>query len=70
MPDLTDNNPESFNPVYARDRAAVVARAIVCIVKSVINDPETLLRIAETLRFEFADLERQVINENRANPES
>ena len=69
MPDLTDNNPESFNPVYARDRAAVVTCAILAIIREALNDPELRARIAHTLRFEFADLEGQVMNENRLNPE-
>jgi len=69
MPDLTNNNPESLNPVYARDRAAVVTCAIVAIIREALNDPELHARIAHTLRFEFADLERQVMNENRHDPE-
>ena len=44
-------------------------RAILTIIREALNDPELRARIAHTLRFEFADLEGQVMNENRLNPE-
>ena len=64
------NSSENRNHVYARDRASVVTCAIVAIVREAMNDPELHARIANTLRFEFADLERQVISENRISPET
>jgi hypothetical protein len=69
---VTENNddPQNVNQVYARDRAAVVTCAIVAIVREALNDPELRTRIGHTLRFEFADLERQVLHENRINPET
>ena len=59
------NHDHKVDQVYARDRAAVVACAVLAIVRDALTDPEVGARIAETLRFEFADLEREVINENR-----
>ena len=61
--------PETFNHVYARDRASVVACAILAILRDALDDPELRSRIAATLRFEFADLERQVLSENRPDGE-
>ena len=55
---------------YARDRAAVVATAILAVIKEWLSDPELHVRITETLRFEFSDLERQTLSENRPNPET
>ena len=62
-----DHDPK-VDQVYAHDRAAVVACAVLAIVRDALTDPELRTRIAETLRVEFADLERQVINENRPIP--
>ena len=64
------NSEESSNHVYARDRPTVVTCAIVATIREAMNDPALHARIAHTLRFEFADLERQVISENRINPET
>jgi hypothetical protein len=62
----TNKTPdEKFNHVYARDRAHVVTCAILAILRAALDDPELRGRIAATLRFEFADLERQVLSENR-----
>jgi hypothetical protein len=63
----TDNtSPETFNHVYARDRAAAVTCAVLAILRAALDDPELRSRIAATLRFEFADLEHQVLSENRS----
>jgi hypothetical protein len=65
-----NNDPsEKFNTVYARDRAAVVATAVLAIIKDALDDPELRARVAATLRFEFADLVREVFSENRPNGE-
>jgi hypothetical protein len=62
----TNNTPdEKFNYVYMRDRAAVVTSAILTILRAALDDPELRSRIATTLRFEFADLECQVLSENQ-----
>jgi hypothetical protein len=66
----TDNtSPETFNHIYARDSAAVVTCAILAILRAALDDAELRSRITATLRFEFADLERQVLSENRPNGE-
>ena len=52
---------------YARDRAAVVACAILAIVRDWVNEPELRTRIAAYLRQEFSDLQTQVISENRTD---
>ena len=62
------NNPlKSFNSAYARDRAAVVAAGIVCIVREAPNNREACARVAETLRFEFADIERQAFADRQSS---
>jgi hypothetical protein len=61
----TNHDPSNVNHVYARDRAAVVTCAILAILRDALNDPQLRSNIASTLRFEFADLERQVLSENR-----
>jgi len=48
---------------YARDRAAVVATAVLAVIKDWLDDPELHARITETLRFEFADIVRQVFDD-------
>lgn len=65
-----DNDPsKKFNIVYARDRAAVGAAAILSVIKDVLDDPELRARVAAILRSEFADLVREVFSENRPNGE-
>jgi hypothetical protein len=67
---VSTNNPDSQHAqVYACDRAAVVTSGILAIIRDALNDPELRTHIAETLRFEFSDLERQVLSENRISPE-
>ena len=70
MTETNNDHDPKVDQVYARDRATVVTCAIVAIIREAMNDPALHARIAHTLRFEFADLERQVISENRINPES
>jgi hypothetical protein len=64
MPDVTDN-PENFK--FARDRAAVVATAVVAIIHDWVREDELRLRIAAYLRQEFRDLVAQVFSENRTD---
>jgi hypothetical protein len=59
---MTETDIPTFS--YVRDRAAVVAVGIVCIVREAPNEREACARVAETLRFEFADIEREA-SENR-----
>ena len=63
MTKITSTSGE-INHVYARDRATVVATAILAVVKDWLDDPELRGRLAESLRFEFADIMREVF-ENR-----
>ena len=52
---------------YARDHAAVVATAVIAMVRDWVDEPELRTRIAAYLRQEFSDLQAQVINENRSD---
>jgi hypothetical protein len=60
-------SPDTFNHVYARDRAAVVAVGIICIVREAPDDREACARVAEVLRFEFADIERQAFADRQSS---
>jgi uncharacterized protein (DUF2267 family) len=62
---MTENNHDltNVNHVYARDRAAVVATAVLAVIKDALDDPELRARVAATLRFEFADIVREVFDD-------
>ena len=51
------------NEVCARDRAAVVAKTVLAVIKDWLDDPELRARVAETLRSEFTDIVHEVFND-------
>lgn len=57
---------EPFANRHARDRAGLIAIAVLSVVRDALDDPEVRMRVANVLRFEFADLVRDVFEDRPA----